>query len=141
PKICIWASLKPGRTDPPRASTTWVSGPEKASTSASEPTARIRLAPIAMASARGRASSIVSTRALRMIKLASVCIAYPSRCSERPAAERAEEGEHVLIVLVAQRIGLRRQFDDHRFRARIDIKPLAMDADGAECAVGFARLI
>lgn len=62
------ASLKPGNTDLPPASTTRVFGPANAPSSAVEPTAVIRFPETATASAFGCVASIVRTAALTMMR-------------------------------------------------------------------------
>ena len=70
-KKCTCASLKPGSTSAPRASTTRVPGPASARTSALVPTCVMRSPWTATASALGRAASSVRTRALTTTRSAS----------------------------------------------------------------------
>jgi hypothetical protein len=61
--------MKPGKMTAPRQSISWVAPPRSASTSAVAPTAMMRPPRSAMASARGRLGSMVSTVAWQRIKV------------------------------------------------------------------------
>ena len=67
---CTWASLKPGTTEPPRASTTRVSGPRSAEISAVVPRRRMVFPRTATASAVVPASSEAKTRPLTITRSA-----------------------------------------------------------------------
>ncbi len=109
---CTWASLKPGTTEPPRASTTRVSGPRSAEISAVVPRRRMVFPRTATASAVVPASSEAKTRPLTITRSAvSVVVggaagwqAVRVRAIESSAPIAATRRTPVFLIVVAPSI-------------------------------------